>query len=160
MQKIDLMTAESSQLVKCLVQNPAQQTSHRLIERDSFDLWYYLVSTKHNIKLLETSLCMWVNDDEFSAKEEIYRRAGDVERANRLMLMVFDDTGNYANTTRYVPAGDSQQLETILISHVPEAQRAEGQYSLQCDVGFLVVTGPLQQLKLLETASLSTTIPN
>ena len=151
------MTAESSQLVKCLVQNPAQQTSHRLIERDSFDLWYYLVSTKHNIKLLESSLCMWVNEDEFGAKEDIYRRAGEIEQANRIMLMVFDDTGNFATTTRYVLEGDSDQLQTILVAHVPDSQRRGGQYSLQCDEGFLVVTGPLQQLKLLETASPNTT---
>jgi len=146
------MTAESSQLVKCLVQNPAQQTSYRLIERDSFDLWHYLVSTKHNLKLLETSLCMWVNNKAFIAKEAIYHRAGSVEEADRIMLMVFDETGNFANATRYVLSEDSAQLENILISHVPLTQREEAQYTLQRDHGYLIVTGPLQQLKLLETA--------
>ncbi|MFT4797053.1 MAG: hypothetical protein ACJAYE_000731 [Candidatus Azotimanducaceae bacterium] len=146
------MTAESSQLVKCLVQNPAQQTSYRLIERESFDLWHYLVSTKHNIKLLETSLCMWLSNKEFIAKEDIYLRAGSVEQADRIMLMVFDETGNFANTTRYVLSDDSTQLENILISHVPLTQRKEAQYTMQRDNGYLVVTGPLQQLKLLETA--------
>lgn len=147
------MTAESSQLVKCLVENRNGQTSHRLIERDSFDLWHYLVSTKHGIKLLESALCMWVNEVEFEAKEAIYRRAGTIECADRIRLMVFDDTGNFANTTRYVPNEDAQQLESILVSHVPLMQRSSGQYSLSRDHGFLIVTGPLQQIKLLESAS-------
>ena len=146
------MTAESSQLVKCLVQNTARQNSYRLIERDSFDLWHYLVSTKHNIKLLETSLCMWVDTKEFTAKEAIYHRAGSVEKADRIKLMVFDETGNFANTTRYVLSEDSAHLENILISHVPLTRRKEAQYTMQRDRGYLVVTGLLQQLKLLETA--------
>ena len=96
---------------------------------------------------------MWVNATEFVTKEDIYRRAGDVEEADRIMLMVFDDTGNYANTTRFSSAEDSPQLEAILVSHVPSAQRDGHQFSLHKDKGFLVVTGPLQQLKLLDTAS-------
>ena len=147
------MTAESSQLVKCLVENRNGQTSHRLIERDSFDLWHYLVSTKHGIKLLKSSLCMWVNEVEFTTKEEIYRRAGSIERADRIRLMVFDDTGNFANTTRYVPNEDAMQLESILVSHVPLMQRNSGQYSISRDHGYLIVTGPLQQIKLLESAT-------
>lgn len=142
------MNEDSSQLIKCLVQNNQQQTSYRLIERDYFNLWHYLVSNKHGLTLLETSLCMWVSTPEFEAKEAIYRRAGAVEAANRLMLMVFDETGNFANTVRYVPHADSSQLEQILISHVPDIQREDGQYSLQKDHGYLVVTGPLKPLKL------------
>ena len=147
------MTAESSQLVKCLVQNRDQQNSFRLIERENFDLWHYLVSTKHSLKILESSLCMWINEAEFLAKEAIYRRAGSIERADRIRLMVFDDTGNFANTTRYVPEEDAVQLEGILVSHVPVSQRNTGQFSLHRDHGHLVVTGPLQQIKLLDSAS-------
>ena len=147
------MTSESSQLVKCLVENRDQQTSYRLIERENFDLWRYLVTTKHSIKILESSLCMWINEAEFQAKEAIYRRAGSIERADRIRLMVFDDTGNFANTTRFVPEQDALQLESILISHVPMNQRTSGQYSLTRDHGHLVVTGPLQQIKLLDSAS-------
>ena len=143
-----LMNEDSSQLIKCLVQNNQQQSSFRLIERDYFNLWHYLVSNKHGITLLETTLCMWVSTEEFKAKEAIYRRAGSVEAANRLMLMVFDESGNFGNTTRYVPHDDCAHLESILISHVPDAQKSEGQYTLQKDHGFLVVTGPLKPLNL------------
>jgi hypothetical protein len=144
------MNEDSSQLIKCLVQNNNQQSSFRLIERDYFNLWHYLVSNKHGLTLLETALCMWVSNSEFETKEAIYHRAGTVEAANRLMLMVFDETGNFANTVRYVPEDDSAQLEKILISHVPDAQRQDGQFTLQKDPGFLVVTGPLKPLKLKE----------
>lgn len=147
------MSIESSQLVKCRVLNNRNQTSFRLIERDYFELWHYLVSNKHGIKLLETSLCMWVSSSEFLAKEAIYRRAGAVENANRLMLMVFDDTGNFANTVRYVPEQDSEQLEQILLNHVPDQQRAEDQFTLHKDTGFLVVTGPMQVIKLKSIAT-------
>ncbi|MFN3236170.1 MAG: hypothetical protein ACE37D_03815 [Pseudomonadales bacterium] len=147
------MSIESSQLVKCRVLNNRNQTSFRLIERDYFELWHYLVSNKHGIKLLETSLCMWVSSSEFLAKEAIYRRAGAVENANRLMLMVFDDTGNFANTVRYVPEQDSEQLEQILLNHVPDQQRAEDQFTLHKDTGYLVVTGPMQVIKLKSIAT-------
>jgi hypothetical protein len=147
------MSIESSQLVKCRVLNNRNQTSFRLIERDYFELWHYLVSNKHGIKLLETSLCMWVSSAEFLAKEAIYRRAGAVENANRIMLMVFDDTGNFANTVRYVPEQDSEQLEQILLNHVPDQQRAEDQFTLHKDTGFLVVTGPMQVIKLKSFAT-------
>ena len=146
------MTAESSQLVKCRVRNAKGQTSFRLIERDYFELWHYLVSNKHGITLLDTSLCMWVSANEFYAKEAIYRRAGTVESANRIMLMVFDDNGNFANTIRYVPENDSSHLEEILINHVPDEQRREEQFTLHTDTGFLVVTGPMNQLKLKKPA--------
>jgi hypothetical protein len=142
------MNENSSQLIKCLVQNTQEQSSFRLIERDCFNLWHYLVSNKHGIRLLETALCMWVSASEFRAKEAIYRRAGTVEAANRLMLLVFDEPGNFGNTIRYVPQADSPQLEKILISHVPDAQREQGQFTLQKDLGFLVVTEPLKRLKL------------
>ena len=150
------MNEDSSQLIKCRVQNNQQQSSFRLIERDYFDLWHYLVSNKHGLTLLETALCMWVSNAEFQAKEAIYRRAGAVEAANRLMLMVFDETGNFANTVRYVPQADSDQLEQILVSHVPDAQKQEGQFTLQKDSGFLVVTGPLKPIRLKDRASLMT----
>lgn len=147
------MSADSSQLVKCRVKNKTGQTSFRLIERDYFDLWYYLVSNKHGIQLMDTSLCMWVSAHEFVAKEAIYRRAGTVESANRLMLMVFDETGNFANTVRYVPNEDSDQLESILINHVPDEQRRDNQFTLHKDTGYLVVTGPMQQIKLKQFAA-------
>ena len=147
------MTAESFQLVKCLVENRDGQKSYRLLERDNFDLWHYLVSTKHNITLLESSLCLWVNEAEFAAKEAIYRRAGSIEKADRIRLMVFDDTGNFANITRYVLNEDALQLESILVSHVPLAQRNADQYSMSRDHGFLIITGPLQQIKLLDSAT-------
>ena len=93
---------------------------------------------------------MWVSATEFRSKEAIYRRAGTVEAANRLMLMVFDESGNFGNTIRYAPLEDSEQLERILISHVPDAQRQNGQFTLQKNSGFLVVTGPLKPLTLKE----------
>jgi hypothetical protein len=147
------MGSDSSQLVKCLVQNSEQQSSYRLIERDHFDLWHYLVSNKHGLVLKETTLCMWVNSDEFKDKEEIYRRAGTVETATRVMLMVFDHSGNFANTTRYVPTQETEQLERVLISHIPPDQKQDGQFTIQRDSGFLVVTGPLKPIKLLDKAS-------
>lgn len=67
--------------------------------------------------------------------------------------MVFDDTGNCANITRYVPNEDALQSESILVSHVPLAQRNADQYSISRDHGFLVITGPLQQIKLLDSAT-------
>ena len=146
------MNLESVQLVKCLVENKEGQTSFRLIEKSNFDLWQFLVTTKHQIKIQKSSLCLWLNQEEFDAKKDIYKRAGDVNTANRILLMMFDNYGNFNNICRYVPDSDTQDVKEILIKHLPERIRQHNQFSIDVEKGHLVTTGPLVQLNLVNKA--------
>ena len=113
------MSAESVQIIKCLVQNSDGDKSYRLIEKDNYDLWRYLVTTKHHITIVESTLALWISQQEFTEKQEIYQRAGQFECANRIVLMMYDDHGNFSNTSRYVLESDTNEVEQILVSHIP-----------------------------------------
>jgi hypothetical protein len=147
---------DSIQLVKCLVKNADGATSFRLIEKDSYDLWCFLVTTRHNITIVESTLCMWLTDQEFDRKREIYSRAGTCENANRLLLMMYDDHGNFNHTTRYCMGRDSQSLEGILLRHMPEEVRSKSQYSIDVEIGVIINSGPLNRLSLTDYADLET----
>lgn len=142
------MSLESVQLIKCQVRNGDGQISYRLIERDNYELWQYLVTKKHNITILESSVCLWVNNQEFANKQEIYQRAGQSEVANKIVLMIYDDHGSYNNTCRYVLDADTEVVEKILARHIPETQRKLQQYSLEIESGHIIITGPLNKLQL------------
>jgi hypothetical protein len=147
---------DSIQLVKCLVKSASGATSFRLIEKHSYDLWCFLVTTRHNITIVESTLCMWLTDQEFDRKRDIYSRAGTCENANRLVLMMNDDQGNFNNTTRYCLGRDSQALEGILLRHLPDQVRNGGQHSIEVEVGIIVNSGPLNRLSLTDYADLET----
>lgn len=146
----------SIQLVKCLVKNTDGVTSLRLIEKDSYDLWCFLVTTRHNITIVESTLCLWLTDAEFDLKRAIYSRAGTCESANRLVLMMYDDHGNFNHTTRYCVGQDSQSLKAILLRHMPEEIINSNQYSIDVEVGMIINSGPLNRLSLTDYADLET----
>jgi hypothetical protein len=63
---------------------------------------------------------MWLTDQEYDRQRETYSRAGTCANANRLVLMMNDDQGNFNNTRRYCLGRDSQSLEGILLRHLPD----------------------------------------
>ena len=152
--------SNTAQLVKCQVRNASGIASHRLIEKGNFDLWQYLVTTKHHITIDQTNLGLWVTDDEFASKQEIFERAGTIETANRITLMLFDDEGNFSNTCRYIPAEDTEEVSAILKSHIPQKQLDNNQYSIEIDTGILVSGGPLPELTLVDSAMSNSALPN
>ena len=149
--------SNTTQLVKCQVKNAEGIPSHRLIEKDNFDLWRYLVTTKHHITISQTDLGLWMTQDEFSSKQEIYERAGTLETANRITLMLFDNDGNFSHTCRYTPAGDTEEVTAILKSHIPQPQLVNNQFSIDIDEGMLVCSGPLPELTLVDSTMVENT---
>lgn len=137
-------TADSTQLVKCRVTNKHQSESFRLIERSNFDLWRYLVVNKHHITVTQPSLCLWVNQEEYEAKQEIYSRAGLVEAACRITLLAFDDIErDYTSVRRYTLADDATTVEQILISHLSNTARDRGDFTLDREMGLAITTDPI-----------------
>jgi hypothetical protein len=93
--------------VKSLVKSANGDTSFRLTEKHSYALWCFLVTTQHNITIVESTLCMWLTDQKIGRERESHRRSGTCENANRRVLMMNDDQDNFNNTTRYCLGRDS-----------------------------------------------------
>lgn len=142
------MNPETVQLIKCQVRNRDNQISYRLIERDNYDLWQFLVTKKHHITIIESSLCLWMDQEEFANKQEIYERAGTSEVANRILLMMFDDHGSFNHTCRYALDADTAEVEKILSGHIPKIQKQQNQFTLDIEAGYIVTTGPFNKLNL------------
>lgn len=141
---MSMETADSTQLVKCRVTNQSQDESFRLIERSNFDLWHYLAVNKHHITVSQPTLCLWVNQGEYVAKEEIYSRAGLVEAACRITLLAFDEQEHdYTSIRRYTLAPDAMTVEQVLISHLSHTARDRGDFTLDREMGYAITTDPI-----------------
>ena len=111
---------ESQKLVRCQVVNRYQETSVRFIEIGAFKLWEYLMTTKHGLKVGEPSLCLWIDDSEYEPNANVFDRAGDVEAVNRIVVELFDrEYGFSQTTTRYARSSETDQVLSILRSHIP-----------------------------------------
>jgi len=100
-------------------------------------------------------MCLWVNQEEFTNRQQIYQRTGNTEQANRILPMTYDDHGNFSNTCRYVLDSETEEIQEILLSHVPEEQRSQHQYTLEIETRHLLTTGPLNQISLNKKAELA-----
>ncbi|MCB1643930.1 MAG: hypothetical protein KDI36_00685 [Pseudomonadales bacterium] len=147
---------DTIQLIKCEVVNSHGERSYRLIERDNFNLWKYLVTTRHHITIETCTLALWVAEDAYAENEAIYSRAGDMEASSRIILMMYDDVGNFQNTCRYCLQTDQHAVESILVRHLPPAIRDSQQYSVEKEAGRLILKGPYHQLGLLDARELET----
>jgi hypothetical protein len=143
------MNLESVQLIKCLVKNKDQVSSHRIIEKSNYDLWRFLMQEKHQIKIIESELCLWLCRSEFNLKEALYSRAGEISKANRLLLRMYDNYGNFNNTCRYTLAADSQAVKERLVKHLPAKIRQHNQFSIEVEEGYFVTTRPHVQVNLV-----------
>ena len=101
---------------------------------------------KHHITVAQSSLCLWVNLDEYSAKEEIYARAGlvETETACRITLLAFDELEHdYTSIRRYTLAQDATTVEQLLISHLSRNARDRGDFTLDREIGYVITTDPI-----------------
>jgi len=111
---------ESQKLVRCQVVNRYQETSIRFVEISAFKLWEYLMTTKHGLKVGEPSLCLWLDEKEYQNNANVFDRAGEVEEVNRIVVELYDrEYGFSQTTTRYARTNETDQVLTILRSHIP-----------------------------------------
>lgn len=110
----------SQKLMRCEVVNRYHESSVRFVELDAFKLWQYLISNKHGMKVGEPTLCLWVDGDEYARNANVFDRAGGVEAVNRIVVDLFDVEYGFSQTiTRYARAGETDQVVSILRSHIP-----------------------------------------
>jgi hypothetical protein len=130
------LSDQTTPLIKCVVTNRNQQSSLRLIERDSYDLWEYLVNTRHQINVSSQSHCLWVSADEFERKNAIYSRAGDNEPVCKVQVLCFD--APFTTRCRFAPAEDQAIVESLLVAHLPADVREAANFAVEREAGYAV----------------------
>lgn len=114
----------SQKLVRCDVLNRDKELSVRLIEIEAFKLWEYLMTHKHGLQVSNPSLCLWVSDAAYEENRAIFERAGDSEPADRILLDLYDAEYGFTHASvRYTRRSETEQVVSILKSHVPEPLR-------------------------------------
>jgi hypothetical protein len=117
----------SIKLIRCTVTNHLGEESVRHVFLDEFLLWEHLMISKHGAAIDDVSLGLWVSDDEFSRRQNIYQHAGDLEKVDRIVVDLFDAEYGFSNTvTRFVLSEECEQVREIILSHIPlDRRRAE-----------------------------------
>ena len=115
---------ESQKLVRCQVVNRYRESSVRFVEIGAFKLWEYLMTNKHGLKVGDPGLCLWIDDGEYQTNANVFDRAGTVEEVDRIVVELFDPEHGFSHTsTRYARHNETEQVLTILRSHIPPQLR-------------------------------------
>lgn len=110
---------QSQKLIRCVARNSKCDGRLRLVEMESFKLWEYLMTTKHDMKIEEPAPCLWVHEDEYQQKEEIYSRSANIEPVNRVVVSIFDEYYNFSHiVNRFALENDTEPLINVLNEHM------------------------------------------
>ena len=97
------------------------------------------MTNKHGLKVGEPSLCLWVDDSEYENNANVFDRAGEVEKVNRIVVELFDQEYGFSQTTmRYARTSETDQVLTILRSHIPDELRGSEACSIDIISGRVV----------------------
>lgn len=131
--------ADTEKLIRCSVTNKYKEQSIRHIELNNFRLWEHLMISKHGATINDVFLCLWVTGDEFTRNENIYSRAGNLDKVNRIVVDLFDEEYGFSNTiTRFVRSNESDQVLDIILSHVPDHRNTEELCQVRVDDGLCI----------------------
>ena len=134
-----MVNAISTKLVRCELFNKNNVGSIRLVELTHFKLWEYMIQHKHGMEIRDKELCLWVSDDEYQKKLSLYSHAGKVERVNRVDVTVFASESSHCHTThRYVADSETEELQNILLSHIPVATKDSEDYGVDVCSGYMI----------------------
>ena len=98
-----MVLIDSQKLIRCSVSSQDGIPTARFIEVEVFKLWHYMMKNKHGLVVSDISLCLWVNEEEFKQKEELYARSGEVDSVHRIVISIFDSKNGFSHmTSRYV----------------------------------------------------------
>ena len=116
-----MVLIDSQKLIRCSVSSQDGIPTARFIEVEVFKLWHYMMKNKHGLGISDISLCLWVNEEEFKQKEELYTRSGKVDSVHRIVISIFDSRNGFSHmTSRYVLDQDVNKVKSILLSHMPK----------------------------------------
>jgi hypothetical protein len=129
-------------LVRCDVENRLGEDSVRFVEHSLYRLWQYMMANKHQLRVQQASLCLWLPESEWDAQAKLFEHAGQVEAVHRIAIALFDDEQGFCNTIqRFVPEQDSQRVRTLLLSRLPANARETGDFVMEIEAGHAVARG-------------------
>lgn len=127
-------------LVRCEVTNRDGDPSVRYVEHNVYRLWQYMMANKHGLVVHGLAVSLWLPEQEWQAQGEIFKRAGSVEAVHRINFAIYERITGICNTMqRYVPAGDVDQVKSLLMERISTEARAEGDFAMEIDTGFAVI---------------------
>lgn len=127
-------------LIRCRMVNNSGETSIRYVTLEYFLLWEYMMQHRHGFTFEEYSLCMWMPEDEFSRKEDLYSHSGELEQVNRFNIDIYDDHYHYTySVSRFVRDSESDEFNEIVLSHVPGEVRDSDRFTMKIIPGYCIV---------------------
>jgi len=132
---------ESKKLIRCHAVNPFGETMVRFVDLEYFSLWEYMMTTRHDYRVTDYALCLWVPENEYERAPQVYSHGRDVEAVERFDIAIFDEVHHYTyRVSRYAPASEAATFRKALLSHVPDAVRASDRFTLEQAPGYCVYT--------------------
>ncbi len=97
------------------------------------------MQNKHQAKVSDVSLCLWMIEREFENNELVYSRSGNTEPVSRIIVDLFDDEYGFSNPViRYTRRSEVKTLEGILCKHLPQSTLDSGNCNLRVEHGVAV----------------------
>ncbi|OGQ96354.1 MAG: hypothetical protein A2521_09015 [Deltaproteobacteria bacterium RIFOXYD12_FULL_57_12] len=135
----DSRHTDSQKLVKCVLLNKNKQPATRFVELESYKLWSYMICSKHGFEIQDIYLALWVTSEEFARKQMLYTHSGQVEKMNRIAMMLYDDANNFALTmNRYVLEPETELLKKVLTSHVRDELVINNSFEMRVVTGVCI----------------------
>lgn len=138
----DLKSTDFSQkLMRCQVSGKDGGDSDRFVELEYFRMWSYMMTHKHGLVIGEPTLWLWLKEEDYAARKNLYDKAPEVLRVNRLGIFLFDEIHGFSHVIhRYTPDEEGEVLEKILASHVAPELIEAGSFELSVIQGYCVRT--------------------
>lgn len=135
---------ENQKLIRCQLSSPSGTTQTRFIEFELFKLWQYMMQTKHGFDISDLTMSLWVSEQDYQSKQSLYDRSGDIISVDRLTVSIFDQRNGFTHVThRFAHRDDTDQVKSILLSHVPEALIQSDDFTLEISQGRTIEKGPI-----------------
>lgn len=132
---------ESRKLIRCSAVNPFGETMVRLVDLEYFSLWEYMMTTRHEYRITDYALCLWIPEHEYDRAPEVYAHGREVEPVDRFDIAIFDDVHHYTyRVSRFAPALEASTFRKALLSHVPEDIRDSDRFGLEQAPGYCIYT--------------------
>ena len=127
-------------LIRCQVENRKKNRSVRYVEKNHYQLWQYMVTNKHELRVRNAALCLWMSTLEFEQQHQLFSQSGEVESVNQIRFAIFDQrTGMCDTLQRFVALADADTVSDLLLQRIPKDLRESNDFAMQMDTGIAVI---------------------
>ena len=138
---------ENQKLIRCKLTGTGGQAQTRLVEFELFKLWQFMMQSKHSFDVSDLTMCLWVNEADFKAKQNLYERSGELLAVDKITVSIFDQRNGFTHVTnRFALTDDTDHVKQILLSHVPKTLVDSKDFTLDIMAGQTIEKGPISGL--------------